>query len=49
MTGREISRELELTPAAIHYAVLRGERYLVEDKEVGEKLSKYLTFLTTSP
>ena len=49
MTGREISRELDLTPAAIHYAVLRGEKYLVENKEVEEKLSKYLTFLTTSP
>jgi putative transposase len=49
MTGREISRELDLTPAAIHYAVLRGEKYLVENKEVEETLSKYLTFLTTSP
>jgi len=49
MTGRELSRELNLTPAAIHYAVLRGEKYLVENKEVEEKLSKYLTFLTTSP
>jgi hypothetical protein len=49
MTGRELSRELDLTPAAIHYAVLRGERYLVKNKEVEEKLSKYLTFLTTSP
>jgi len=49
MTGREISRELDPTPAAIHHAVLRGEKYLVENKEVQEKLSKYLTFLTTSP
>jgi hypothetical protein len=47
-TGRELSRELKLTPAAIHYAILRGEEYLVENKETEDKLSKYLTFLTTS-
>jgi putative transposase len=49
ITGSELSRELNLTPAAIHYAVLRGEKYLVENKDVEEKFSKYLTFLTTSP
>jgi len=49
MTGRELSRELNLTPAAIHYAVLRGEKYLAQNKEIEGKLSKYLTFLTTSP
>jgi putative transposase len=49
MTGRELSREFNLTPAAIHYAVLRGERCLLENKEVEGKLHKHLTFLTTSP
>jgi hypothetical protein len=49
MTGRELSRELNLTPAAIHYAVLRGEKYLAQNKEMEGKLSKCLTFLTTSP
>ncbi len=48
-TGRELSEQFNLTPAAIHYAVLRGEKYLIENKEMEKKLSKYLTFLTTSP
>jgi putative transposase len=49
MTGRELSRELDLTPAAIHYAILRGGKYLIENKEAEKTLSKYLTYLTTSP
>ena len=37
------------TPAAIHYAVLRGERFLKENEEVREALLEDLTDLTTSP
>ncbi len=46
-TGRELSREFNLTPAAIHYAILRGEKCVAENKELGDRVSKYLTFLTT--
>jgi hypothetical protein len=49
LTGRELSRALGLTPAAIHYAVVRGESFLKENKELGEEVIKYLTNLTTSP
>jgi putative transposase len=49
MTGRELSREFNLTPAAIHYAILRGNKYLDENEKMDEKIGKYLKFLTTSP
>ncbi len=49
LTGRELSRALGLTPAAIHYAVLRGEKFLAENQEIKSGLYKYLTNLTTSP
>jgi len=48
-TGRELSRLLNVTPAAIHYAVARGERILTDNKEVEEGLNKDLIYLTTSP
>ena len=38
-TGRELSRALRLTPAAIHYAIMRGERFLDENGEVKEELT----------
>jgi len=37
-TGRELSRALGLTPAAIHYAIVRGERCLGENEEMREAL-----------
>jgi chromosomal replication initiation ATPase DnaA len=49
LTGRDLSRALGLTPAAIHYAVLRGEKFLAENQEVKVGLYKYLNILTTSP
>ena len=49
LTGRELSWAFGLTPAAIHYAVVRGERSLKENEEVQEALLKDLTDLTTSP
>lgn len=49
LTGRDLSRALRLTPAAIHYAVLRGEKFLAENKEVKMGLDEYLNNLTTSP
>jgi REP element-mobilizing transposase RayT len=49
LTGRELSRALRLTPSAIHYAVLRGEKFLAEHKGVKVGLYKYLNNLTTSP
>jgi putative transposase len=49
LTGRELSRALRLTPSAIHYAVLRGEKFLAEHKGVNVGLYKYLNNLTTSP
>jgi putative transposase len=49
LTGRQLSQALGLTPAAIHYAIVRGENFLREDKEVEEGLNKYLKDLTTSP
>ncbi len=49
LAERELSRSLSLTPAAIHYAVVRGESFLKENKEVGEEILKYLKNLTTSP
>jgi hypothetical protein len=33
LTGRELSQRLNVTPAAIHYAVLRGENILNENEE----------------
>jgi chromosomal replication initiation ATPase DnaA len=49
LTGIELSQALGLTPAAIHYAVVRGENLVREDKEMDEGMSKYLNNLTTSP
>jgi len=49
LTGRDLSRALGLTPAAIHYAVLRGEKFLAENQEVKVGLYEYLNILTTSP
>jgi len=49
LTGRELSQTIGLTPAAIHYAIVRGEKALREDKEVEEGLVRYLKNLTTSP
>jgi hypothetical protein len=49
LTGRQLSRAIGLTPAAIHYAIVRGENFLREDKEVEEGLNKYLNNLTLSP
>jgi putative transposase len=49
LTGIELSQALGLTPAAIHYATVRGENVLREDKEVDEGMAKYLNNLTTSP
>jgi len=49
LTGRELARAFGLTPAAIHYAVVRGESFLKENKEVRAGLLKYLKDLTTSP
>ena len=37
-TGRELSRALGLTPAAIHYAIVRGERFLGDNGEMKEEL-----------
>ena len=37
-TGRELSRDLGLTPAAIHYAIARGERFLNENGAMKEEL-----------
>lgn len=48
VTRRELSRALGLTPAAIHYATVRGENFLKGDKEVEEGLNKYLKNLTAS-
>ena len=39
LTGRELSQALNLTPAAIHCAVLRGEKILNEDNAAGERLT----------
>jgi putative transposase len=49
LTGIELSQVLGLTPAAINYAVARGENLLRENKEVKEGMTKYLKNLTTSP
>lgn len=49
LTGRQLSQALALTPAAIHYAIVRGESFLRENKEVESGLLKYLKHLTTSP
>lgn len=49
LTGRELARAFGLTPAAIHYAVVRGETFLKENEGVEDGLLKYLKNLTTSP
>jgi hypothetical protein len=49
VTGRELSRPFGLTPAAIHDAVVRGERFLKENEEVREGLLKDFKDLKTSP
>jgi putative transposase len=49
LTGIELSQALGLTPAAIHYAVVRGKDFLGENKEVEEGMTQYLKNLTTSP
>jgi REP element-mobilizing transposase RayT len=49
LTGTELSQTIGLTPAAIHYAIVRGEKALRQDKEVEEGIVRYLKNLTTSP
>jgi putative transposase len=49
LTGTELARAFGLTPAAIHYAVVRGETFLKENEGVGDGLLNYLKDLTTSP
>jgi putative transposase len=48
-TGKQLSAVLHITPAAIHYAVVRGEKLLRADSALEEHLRNYLTNLTTSP
>ncbi len=38
----------KLTPAAIHYAIVREENFLRNDKELEDELNKYLKNLTPS-
>jgi hypothetical protein len=45
LTGRQLFQAPGLTPAAIHYAIVRGENFLREDKEAEEELNKYLNNL----
>ena len=44
--GSQLPQALSLTPAAIHYPIVRGENFLREDKEVEEGLNKFLKNLT---
>ncbi|HYA94197.1 MAG TPA: transposase [Thermodesulfobacteriota bacterium] len=38
LTGRELAQALSLSPAAVHYAVVRGESFLQQNKNVGKRL-----------
>jgi hypothetical protein len=46
LTVRQLSQALGLTPAAMHYAIVRGETFLRKDKEREGGLNKYLKNLT---
>ena len=46
-TGRQLSEELHITPAAVHYAALRGEELLRENRKMEEQINSYLKDLTT--
>jgi putative transposase len=48
-TGKQLSQALHITPAAIHYAAVRGENLLRENSRLEEYLKHYLNNLTTSP
>jgi putative transposase len=47
-TGRQLSRALHITPAAIHYAAMRGEKVLKENRGLEDQINNYLNNLTTS-
>ena len=40
---------MTVTPAAIHYAAMRGGKVLRENKGLEEQIENYLKNLTTSP
>jgi hypothetical protein len=46
LTGRQLSEAIGLTPAAIHYAIVRGKNFLRNDKQGEKGLNKYLKNLT---
>jgi len=48
-TGRQLSKALHITPAAIHYAAVQGETFLRQNRGPEERITKYLKNLTTSP
>ena len=48
-TGRQLSQALHITPAAIHYAAVRGETFLRENRGLEERITNYLKNSTTSP
>jgi len=48
-TGRQLSQALHITPAAIHYAAMRGGKVLRENRGLEEQINNYLKNLTTSP
>jgi putative transposase len=48
-TGRQLSEILQITPAAVLYSLVRGEKILREKSLLRERFNNYLNNLTTSP
>ena len=41
-TGKQLSQALPITPAAIHYAAVRGGNFLRENRGLEEQINNYL-------
>jgi chromosomal replication initiation ATPase DnaA len=48
-TGRQLSEILHITPAAVLYSLVRGDKILRERPLLRERFNNYLNKLTTSP
>jgi hypothetical protein len=48
LTGRQLSEALQITPAGVHFASLRGEVFVRDNSAWEKSLKIYLTNLTTS-
>ncbi|MDI7260248.1 MAG: hypothetical protein QME90_10040 [Thermodesulfobacteriota bacterium] len=49
LTGKQLSEALQVSPAGVHLASVRGEAFVRESGEFEKSLTNYLNNLSTSP